>query len=686
MTNTADFLFEILTEELPPKALKKLEKAFADSVISQLQEAKLSFSDYHSYATPRRLAIVINELQDKQANSKVERKGPAIQAAYDADGNPTKAALGFAKSCGIELSQATTIKSEKGEWLYVEITQEGKTAEELLPAIIQQALSKLPIPKLMRWGEGQFNFIRPVHNLVMLLGEQVIPTEMYGKKTGEQTSGHRFHHPDFFKVTPSNYVEKLQQAKVIAGFSERRSLIKQQTQQLANEKGLQAAMPEELLDEVAALVEWPVALLGSFDKKFLQVPKEALMLSLQSHQKYFPLMTEQGDSASYFVVISNIESKDPSQVVAGNEKVSCARLSDAEFFFETDKKIKLEDRIPALANIIFQKQLGSLADKVKRVTALTEIIAPLVQADPAQCKRAAQLCKTDLLTEMVMEFPELQGIMGRYYATHDGETTDVAIALDEQYMPRFSGDELPRSKVGQVLAIAERLDTLVGIFGIGKIPTGMKDPFALRRACLGILRIITEKNLDLDLRSLISLSASLYADKLSNDKVSEQIFDFCIERLKNWMKQEGIRPDVFDAVAARNIAKPLDFKQRLDAVNAFLQLPEAANLASANKRVSNILTKQLQDKSAGKIDPTLLEDAAEIALAEKIKEKVQNLSQLNYQDSLTALADLNGPIDNFFTDVMVMAENEKVRANRLALLSELRELFLQVADISLLQN
>ncbi len=685
MTNKADFLFELLTEELPPKALAKLEQSFKANVMAGLEQACLSYDSLNSYASPRRLAITIQALDTQQADKTVERRGPALNAACDADGNPTKAALGFAKSCGIELNQAETLTTNKGAWLFYHTIQPGQASTELLPSIFQQALNKLPIPKLMKWGTGHYSFIRPAHNVVMLFNNKVVACEFFGIKTTATTIGHRFHHPEAIIIDTNNYAEQLRQAHVIVDYSERKALIRQMITAEADKKNAVAIIPESLLEEVTSLVEWPVPLVGSFDKRFLQVPKEALILSMETHQKYFPLTDKAGNLLPHFVLLSNIDSKEAKKVIHGNEKVTRARLADAEFFYEVDKKITLEKRSEQLAHIVFQKQLGSLQDKTQRVMALAESIASMLNIDTSLCKRAASLCKADLVTEMVGEFPELQGTMGCYYAQHDGETDEVANALDEQYRPRFSGDELPVCKVGQVLAIADRLDTLVGIFGINKIPSGEKDPFGLRRASLGILRIIIEKELELDLRLLISLATSLYADKLTNPDTAEQTLTFCIERLKHWARKERIRADVFDAVAARQISKPLDFKKRLDAVNAFLSLPEAANLATANKRVSNILNKQQAEAMSLKLDANLLKDKAEVALAKGIEKKSHEINSLDYQQSLAQLAELNTPIDQFFTDVMVMVDNERLRTNRLALLSQLRQLFLKVADISLLQ-
>src|SRR3990167_5777122 len=686
MTAKQNFLFEILTEELPPKALIHLENAFINKVIEGIKQVELGFSHYQSFATPRRLAFIITELDYAQSDREIEKRGPALSAAYDPQGQPTKATLGFLNAYDITLDQVQTLKTDKGEWLYYKIKQSGKTVHDLLPELIHKALMQLPVPKMMKWGMGKYDFIRPVHNIVMLYGQTVIKAELFGIKATHQTYGHRFHHPQALAVTPENYVEQLRQAYVIANYQERSALIAKQISKAAESKKAQANYKPALLEEVTSLVEWPVVLIGSFEPRFLEVPKEALILSMESNQRYFPLTDKQDHLLPFFVLISNIDSKNPEQVIAGNEKVTRARLSDAEFFFNADKKVKLASHIESLGNIIFQKELGTLLNKSNRLIHLSGALAKLLDYDLSTCQRAAELSKADLLTAMVGEFPELQGIMGRYYAVHDGELLEVALAIDEQYQPRFAKDKLPTSRAGQVLAIADKLDTLVGIFGINKIPSGEKDPLGLRRATLGILRIILEKQLPLDLKELISLAYKGYQNKLPNLETESQVLDFFQERLKFWARSEGFRADVFEAVAARQVTSPLDFIHRLDAVNEFLKLPEALHLATANKRVHNILSKHEQEIVRDQLDSSLLKDPAEIALAHKIKQKSEQLSQLNYQQALKNLAELNAPIDQFFTEVMVMVEDKKIRANRLALLKQLRQLFLQVADISLLQG
>jgi glycyl-tRNA synthetase beta chain len=683
---TNDFLVEILTEELPPKALPKLIKAFYDQVIDGVKKSGLNFKESQSFATPRRLAILIQDLNEKQQEQNIERKGPALTAAYDKEGNPTKAALGFAKSCGIELSKAETIKTDKGEWLYYKSTAPGKTVEALLPTIIQQALAKLPIPKLMHWGDSKHAFVRPVHNVLMMLGDRVVDATLFDLKSSNITYGHRFHHPE--KVTleqASDYKQALEKAYVLVDFNERKTLIREQVEVLAKKQKGEAQMSDALLNEVTSIVEWPVALLGNYDKRFLEVPKEVLILSMETNQKYFPIVNGAGQLLPYFITISNIQSTQPETVIHGNERVMTARLADAEFFFEVDMKTPLADRSKKLESIVFQKQLGTLSDKVKRVATLAENIANTIKGDPELIRRAVLLSKNDLVTDMVGEFPELQGIMGRYYAIHDKEPEEVAEALNELYMPRFSGDFLPATKTGIALALADRIDTLVGIFGIGKAPTGDKDPFALRRATLGVLRIIIENRLALDLKTLFSLSEGLYGDKINHKNLVDDILNFCNDRLKNWAQEQGISAKVFAAVAAKHLHDPYDIKKRLDAVNDFIQLPEAEHLAAANKRVYNILSKQGAPKQS-QIEQSLLQDKAEKILAEKVAKKSQVIAQLNYHDTLFALADLQQPIDTFFDEVMVMADDEKIRNNRLALLVSIKELFGSVADLSQLAH
>lgn len=686
MIKQHDFLFELLTEELPPKALKQLSASFTEQVMHGVRQAGLGFSSYQSFATPRRLGILIHDLDSRQTDRKMERKGPAIQAAYDAEGKPSKAALGFAQVCGVSFEELTTLKNEKGEWLYYLADVPGKTVIEILPLVISEALNKLPVPKLMSWGKALHAFIRPVHNVMMLYGPQVVPGDYFGLRTNNHTSGHRFHHLDRIPVHHiKNYEADLEKAYVIVDFEKRKKIIRSQVEEIAKEKNAIAIIPENLLDEVTSLVEWPVALLGEFEKDFLSVPKEALILSMQTNQKYFALMDQEHQLLPYFITVSNIKSFAMHNVISGNQRVIRARFSDAAFFFKMDKKIKLADRVNELQQIVFQKQLGTLLDKTNRVKQLSVIIAEAIGADKKLTERAAYLSKADLLTQMVGEFPELQGVMGRYYAAHDDEDPSVSKSLDDQYCPRFSGDRLPEQAVGQALALADRIDTLVGIFGINILPTGDKDPFGLRRAALGVLRILIEKELSLNLTDLINASIALYGSKLTNKECAPQLLHFFTERLRFWAQEKGIRPDVFAAVAALNITIPLDCKRRMDAVNYFLTLPQAKDLASANKRVSNILAKESIEKAQGKLKENLLIEPAERTLAEAITLKQKEIEGETYQMILKQLAELQQPVTDFFDHVMVMAEDEKLRQNRLILLELLRKLFCSVADISLLQ-
>lgn len=687
MLNREDFLLEIHTEELPPKALVSLATALLQEMEKQLQKANLAFNATEFYATPRRLAILINELEIGQAAQTIERKGPALSAAFDAKGNPTPACLGFARSCGVDPQALTTIKSQNGEWVGYKETVSGRATAELLPAMIQASLSALPIPKHMRWGSNNDTFIRPVHAVVALLGNKIINTTILGREANRFTYGHRFHHPQAININqPKDYRAALaEHAYVIADFQIRKNMIHEQAEQVVKQNLRQDArvlFDEKLLDEVTGIVEWPVAVMGSFDPLFLNIPAPALISAMQDHQRYFPIVDQQGKLLPHFVAISNIASHDMSRVVAGNERVLRARLSDANFFFYTDRKKKLADRVEALKGIIFQHKLGTLYDKILRLIKILEFM----HAD-ASTIRAALLCKADLITEMVGEFPELQGTMGYYYAKHDGETESVAQAIVDHYKPRFSGDVLPEHKPDCLLALADRIDTLVGIFGINQVPTGDKDPFGLRRAAIGVLRILIEKDMYIDLFPLFNHVVSCYSN-LENKEVVPQLLRFMQDRLKSLVQDQGITPDVFAAVAALNITCPYDMYQRIKAVQSFKELCDAETLAMANKRVSNILSQYGQAIQAKAIDVSLLVDEAEKALVFSMKEQSKNIAPFyqnaNYVEVLSRLALLRAPIDKFFDKVLVMTEDIKLRENRLLILSQLRSLFLQVADIALL--
>ncbi|WP_349342119.1 glycine--tRNA ligase subunit beta [Marinobacter sp. MMG032] len=687
---TQDFLVELGTEELPPKALKPLSDAFTQGIARGLEEAGVEFATVESFAAPRRLAVRIRDLADSQQDKSVEKRGPAVKAAFDDAGNPTRALTGFATSLGVTPDQLDTLETDKGAWVVYRTVEQGKPTVELMPELVEQSLASLPIPKRMRWGAHRTEFVRPVHWVVMLFGNKVIETPIMGLNPGNKTRGHRFHCPKSLIVpTPNDYEVVLkQEGYVIADFAERREQIRAGVTELAEkEAGGKAVIDEDLLDEVTALNEWPVPLMGRFEERFLEVPAEALISSMKEHQKYFHVVAADGEMLPLFITVANIESKDPSQVISGNEKVIRPRLSDAAFFYETDRKTKLEDRIDALKPIVFQEKLGSIYDKSVRVSALARKIADAIGSDPALAERAAMLAKTDLVTEMVLEFTDLQGIMGQYYAANDGEPEDVAKALNEQYMPRFAGDDLPTTLTGCAIAIADRLDSLVGLFGINQPPSGTRDPFALRRASLGVLRIIIERELPLDLQTCCEWAEENFT-VLTEQNTASTVVNYMLERFRAHYDEQGIGAEVYLAVHARRPTRPLDFDRRVKAVEAFRQLPEAQALAGANKRVSNILTKQGGDSIGETVDASLLQDSAEKALAEQVDQQSAKVLPLfengDYASALSSLASLRESVDSFFDEVMVMADDEAIRNNRLALLNRLRNLFLRVADISLL--
>jgi len=689
-----DFLVEIGTEELPPKALLSLSEAFRDAVLSQLTDLELSFGDVKPYAAPRRLALFIGDLAEQTPEKEVVAWGPPVKVAFDDAGEPTRAAVAFAQKNAIDVD-ALSAKVEndgKQDKLCHRDTQPGKPTETLLGDMVEQALAALPIPKRMRWGARREEFVRPVHWVALLFGDATVDATVLGLPAGNQSRGHRFHAPEAFSIaSPQRYAEQLRNAYVIADFAERRELIREGVDKVAREADGTAVIDGDLLDEVTALNEWPVPLVGRFEDRFLDVPAEALISSMKEHQKYFHAIDTNGKLLPMFITVANIESTDPAQVVNGNERVIRPRLSDAAFFYDTDRKTTLEARRDPLKNIVFQAQLGTLFDKTERVAKLAEIIAPATSADPQTAARAAQLSKSDLVSEMVGEFDDLQGIMGRYYALDDGEAPEVAEALFEQYLPRHAGDLLPATAAGATLAIADRLDTLTGIFGIGQPPTGSRDPFALRRASLGVLRILVEKQFDLDLETALSHAVSAHRfsrPKGSPENIVEQVLTYMLERFRAWYEDDDIPVEVFLSVAARQLSNPLDIHLRVLAVNAFNQLPEAQSLAAANKRVSNILAKQGEDLAPTAVDNTLLSDPAEQALAEALAALANQVRPLlaarDYTDALKQLATLKAPVDRFFDEVMVMVDDEALRNNRLALLQQLRQLFLEVADISLL--
>ncbi|TKB51900.1 glycine--tRNA ligase subunit beta [Ferrimonas aestuarii] len=685
------FLVELGTEELPPKALRTLAEAFRNNLVDALAKAELNHGDVEWFASPRRMAVKIADMAAGQQDKVVEKRGPAIKSAFDADGNPTKAAMGWARGNGISVEQAERLVTDKGEWLLHRAEVKGKAASELLSDLVADALSKLPIPKAMRWGDSDTQFIRPVHTLTMLLGDTLIPGEILGVTSGTTIKGHRFMGERQLEITSADqYPTKLlEQGKVVADYEVRKATIKADIEAAAAEIGGNADLDEELLEEVTSLVEWPVVLVASFEPEFLKVPAEALVYTMKGDQKYFPVYDDNGALLPKFIFVSNIESKDPAQVIDGNEKVVRPRLADAEFFFETDKKEKLIDQLPKLESVLFQKQLGTLKDKTDRIQALAEYIAGQIGANTDHASRAGLLCKCDLMTSMVFEFTDTQGIMGMHYARHDGEAEEVAVALNEQYMPRYSGDDLPASGVAQALALADKMDTLVGIFGIGQAPKGAADPFALRRAAIGALRIIVEKDLELDLVDVIAKAQELFGDKLTNDKVADDVLEFMLARFRAWYQDEGYPVDVIQAVLALRPSRPVDFDRRVKAVQSFRQLDAAQALAAANKRVGNILAKSDAPVSDS-IDSALLQEEAEKALAAAIADANAKVAPLfansDYTQALSILAQLRDTIDAFFDNVMVNAEDPALKANRLAMLQQLRGLFLQAADISLLQQ
>ena len=717
---TQNFLVEIGTEELPPKALKTLATSFADNVEAELNQAGLTFDKIEWFAAPRRLAVKVLNLATQQPSKEIEKRGPAVSAAFDAEGKPTKAAEGWARGCGITVEQAERIATDKGEWLVHRAKIEGQPTKNLLNGIVVNALAKLPIPKPMRWADKTVQFIRPVHTVTMLLGDELIKGEILGVASARTIRGHRFLGEKEFEIQHADQYPQLLREKgsVVADFNERKAEILAKSQAKATALGGVADIEESLLEEVTSLVEYPNVLAAKFEERFLAVPAEALVYTMKGDQKYFPIYDKEGKLLPHFIFVSNINPEDPTAIIEGNEKVVRPRLTDAEFFFKTDLKQKLIDRLPRLETVLFQQQLGTLKDKTDRIEQLAGEIAKQIGADEAKAKRAGLLSKCDLMTNMVFEFTDTQGVMGMHYARHDGEDEEVAVALNEQYMPRFAGDELPKSLVASAVALADKFDTLTGIFGIGQAPKGSADPFALRRAALGALRIIVEKNLPLDLEDIVGKASDAYkrqddekrekseffkVNPLPNDltpfsrgengrivtkqELINEVVDFMLGRFRAWYQDEGIAVDVIQAVLARRPTRPADFDARVRAVSHFRTLDSAEALAAANKRVANILAKAEGD--IGAIDVALCVEPAEQVLAQSVlslaKEVQPLIAQGEYTAVLDKLAGLRQPVDNFFDNVMVNAEDAKLRQNRLAILNRLQGLFLQVADISLLQ-
>lgn len=695
----SSILFELGCEELPPKSLKTLRDALQASVTEQLNEADISFDSIHSFAAPRRLALQIQGISDKQPDRSEQKRGPAIKAAFDAEGNPTRAALGFTKGLGIEASELITINTDKGDYIGYEQKVTGQAVTELLPQILQTALDQLPIAKRMRSGASREEFVRPVQWAVLMQDNQVIEAVIQGQQTGTQTRGHRFHSPDYHTIDHAdNYEEFLQSLKVIVDFDKRKTLIKNQVKALADQVNANAIVPPELLDEVTALVDFPIALRASFEPRFLQVPQEALISTMQADQKYFCLTDKDGKLQPYFIFITNIESKDPNQIVQGNEKVVRPRLADAEFFFLQDQKQPLFALTENLKTRVFQDKLGTIWQKSERIAKLAAFIATLMQQQGMQISinetvRAAILSKADLASSLVGEYPELQGIAGTYYARLNDEPEAVAASLEEQYLPKFSGDVLPQTPIGICLALADRLDTLVGIFAIDQAPTGSKDPFSLRRSAIGILRILIEKQLPINLVALVEQAVNNYTSG-EDSKIAKmgdtltQVMAFLNSRYRAMYTEQGVSVDTIQAVQAINPHMPLDFDQRIRAVQAFSALPQASKLADSNKRVANILAKSESDV-ASSVDESLLLEPAEQELYRAVSQAQTAveplLARADYTQILQTLASLDEPLTQFFEGVMVNSEELALKNNRLALLKQVRALFLTVADISELQ-
>ncbi|OQW93165.1 MAG: glycine--tRNA ligase subunit beta [Beggiatoa sp. IS2] len=698
MSTTRDLLIEVGTEELPPKTLENLSIAFANGIRNGLQQQQLAHADITVFATPRRLAMLVKEVMITQPHHETERRGPALTSAFNSEGQPTPAALGFARACGVDITQLSRLETDKGSWLVHRSLQPGQATAALLPNIIETALANLPIPKRMRWSDLPFEFVRPVHWLVILFGEEVVPAQLFGITSGRDTRGHRFHHSEPMTLNTANaYVVTLEKTGyVIPEFGVRRERIRELVKQTATTLNGEAVIEEALLNEVTSLVEWPVAVSGTFAEKFLEVPAEALIATMKNNQKCFHLVDRQGKLLPKFIAVSNIASKCPEMVRTGNERVIRPRLSDAAFFWQQDCAKSLESRLEPLKTVVFQEKLGNLYDRAKRVAKMCGAIAKQLGEEELQGIRAAQLAKCDLMTQMVGEFPELQGIMGEYYARHDGETRKVATALREHYLPRFAGDVLPATTLGRALAIADRLDTLVGIFGIGQAPTGDRDPFGLRRAAIGVLRIMVECALPLNLKQLLVSAQTVYPRAVLQEDTSTQVFDFMLERLRGYYQDQNVNLDSIEAVLACRPSAPLDIDQRIRSVEAFRNQPAAASLATANKRIHNILKKAERDSlidtyqlATAAPDPTYFNDTAERKLydqMEKVSEQIKPLvARGDYRSALQELATLRDAVDIFFEKVLVIDPDITVRNNRLVFLQALRNLFLQIADISRLQ-
>ena len=692
---SADFLIELGTEELPPKALKSLSNAFTEGVVSGLRDQGLNFEATEAFAAPRRLAIVIKGLETQTPDKDLVIWGPPTKVAFADDGTASRAAEAFASKNGVTVDQLSALVENDGQQdkLCIRRTENGIETKTLLGNIINESLAKLPIPKRMRWGYKREEFVRPAQWAVLLFNNEVLNDPILGIAASNTSRGHRFHaNHEIIIESPSSYQQQMRDAYVIADFNERKDIIRQGVAKLAEDINGTAVIEDDLLDEVTALNEWPVPLMGKFDPHFLSIPAQALISSMKEHQKYFHVLDTNKQLLPAFITVANIESTDPAQVVDGNERVIRPRLADAAFFYENDQKTSLESRRDSLKNIVFQADLGSVFDKTERVAAIAEYLANEMGAQPKLARRAAELSKSDLVTDMVGEFDDLQGVMGRDYALNDNEDSEVAEALFEQYLPRFSGDIVPHTDTGAALALADRLDSLIGIFSIGQQPSGSRDPFALRRASLGVLRIMLERNIDLNLVDVLSYcNAQLNIGKrakLSGTELEKQVLTYTLDRFKSWYKEKGLPAEVFLSVAALKLGNPLDIDARVSAVHRFTLLPEASSLAAANKRVSNILTKQLAHSDVVPLNTALLQEEAEKQLSDSLNSLETLITPLlanrDYNAVLEKLAELKQPVDQFFEDVMVMAEDMELRQNRLALLDKLHKLFINVADISLL--
>ena len=691
MSDKKDLLIELGTEDLPARLLLDLSNEFGEKLCAQLSVAELFFSSHKVFCTPRRLTVMVSNLDVCQKDQFIERKGPNKANAFDETGNPTNAAIGFARSCGVEVGQLKFEQNTENPKLLYREKRTGLQTTELLQDIIEATVSKLTIPKRMRWNETAAEFIRPVRWLLVLFGKDAVPVNLFGHIAAKETFGHRFHHPASISIScVSDYLKLLKETGyVLADFNERQKNIIEQVNVLATKVNAKPLYTQILLDEITSLVEWPHALLGSFDTKFLDIPEEVLVSTMQDKQKYIPLLSDNNELIPQFIIISNIDSTSPELVRHGNEKVIVPRFDDASFFWQRDSSKKLETKLEKLENVVYETQLGSLFDKTQRIIKLTNYLSPKIGANTKLCQRAAMLCKCDLLTEMVGEFPELQGVIGRYLSLNDAEDPQVAQALEEQYLPRQSGDSLPNTNVGKTLALADRMDTLVGIFAIGKKPTGLKDPYGLRRASLAVLRIIVECKLNIDLYAALKHAASLFPEDVNAESFVDEVFDYVIDRLRSYFSDREVTPDVIDSVLANRPTQPTDIAARINALCSFRKLPNAASLAAANKRIRNIL-KNIDRSKIGDVNQNLFKEDAENALHSALKELTSDVELLfeqhKYEHALNKLANLRQPVDTFFDDVMVMDEDEKLKSNRIALLAQVDTLFMHVADFSRLQS